>query len=423
MPGVWLTALRTDKFKTGTLSVTLLSQLRRETAALNAAVPSVLRRGSVRCPDMESAARELESLYGAALEPAVRRIGEIQAVGFLSSFAAEACLPAGAGLLRRVCAFMGDMLLAPNTRGGLLLPDYVDSEREKQLERIRGRVNDKYAYTVQRLIENMCACEDFSVYKLGSEQEAEAMTYLTVTRRYRELAAHAPAEVFYCGGADPAALADALREALSVMPRGDLDDDIGTDIRMNAMEEAPRLFTERMDVTQGKLAIGWRLGACMEDPDPAALRVMNAVFGGGVTSKLFLNVREKLSLCYYASSVVDLHKGLLLVTSGIDFDKFDAARDEIFAQLRAVQQGDITDGELDAAKKFVASGLRAVMDSPLELENWWLSQNLDGSDCAPDELAALCEAVTREDVVRAASGAECDAIYFLKGGEGEDDGE
>lgn len=421
MPGVWLTALRTDKFRTGTLSVSLLSQLRRETAALNAAVPSVLRRGSVRCPDMESAAQALESLYGAALEPTVRRIGEIQAVGFLSSFAAEDCLPPGADLLRHVSVFLGDMLLAPNTRGGLLLPEYADSERDKQLERIRGRVNDKYAYAVQRLIENMCSCEDFSVYKLGDEQEAEAMTYRTVTRRYRELVAHAPAEVFYCGGARPAALADALREALAVMPRGELDGDIGTDIRMNAVEETPRLFTEHMDVTQGKLAIGWRLGDYMEDPDPAALRVMNAVFGGGVTSKLFMNVRERLSLCYYASSVADLHKGLLLVTSGIDFDKFDAARDEIFAQLRAVQQGEITDGELEAAKKSVASGLRAVMDSPMDLENWWLSQNLDGSDCAPDEMAALCEAVTRDDVVRAAAGAECDAVYFLTGREAESD--
>ena len=127
----------------------------------------------------------------------------------------------------------------------------------------------------------------------------------------------------------------AVSGALEALPRGEIDWDLGTEIRMNSVEEQPRVFKEHMDVSQGKLAIGWRLGECMEEPDMAKLRVFNAVYGGSVTSKLFTNVREKRSLCYYASSGVDIQKGLLLVSSAVNFENFGAAREEILAQLEA----------------------------------------------------------------------------------------
>lgn len=114
----------------------------------------------------------------------------------------------------------------------------------------------------------------------------------------------------------------ATRDALSALPRGGIDYDLGTDVRMNALEEAPRYVEEELPVSQGKLVIGFRLGECMEDPDIAALHVFNSVYGSGTSSKLFMNVRERLSLCYYASSIIDIHKGIMLVASGIEFEKF-----------------------------------------------------------------------------------------------------
>jgi predicted Zn-dependent peptidase len=153
----------------------------------------------------------------------------------------------------------------------------------------------------------------------------------------------------------------------------------------------------------------------MEDPDLASLLVFNAVFGGGSTSKLFMNVREKLQLCYYAGSLVDTHKGLLLVSSGVEFSDRDAAQAEIFAQLDAMRRGEITDEELNAARSGVASDLRSLEDSQGELEGFYLAAALDGPECSPPELAELCENVSREDVMAVANSLECDLIYFLRG--------
>ena len=421
MPGVFLSHLRSDKFKTACMSVTLLTQLRRETAAMNAVIPFVLRRGTTRYSDMEQLSRRMDELYGAAVEPVVRRICEIQCIGFYGSFPEPDYLPGGEALLGDTCALMAQLLLDPVTRGGLLLPQYVDSEREKLLDIIRSRMNDKRSYALTRCIEEMCCYEDFAVSRFGSESEAENIHYKKLTRHYRELIQTCPVEIFYCGKTDFKAVSAAMRDAFSAMPRGEIDYDIGTDLRMNAVEDHVRFVEEEMDVTQGKLVLGFRLGECMEEPDIPALYVFNAVYGSGATSKLFMNVREKLSLCYYASSAVYLHKGIMLVSSGIEFDKLDAARDEILAQLDSVRRGEITDDELRSAKKSVASDLRAVQDSIGELEGFYLSQALDGLDYGPTELAALAEDVTKEDVQAIAESIECDLIYFLKGS-GEEDG-
>lgn len=419
IPGVWLTALRSDKFKTGCLSINLLTQLKRETAAFNAVLPFVLRRGTRFHPDMQTIAAELDSLYGTGVEPIVRKIGEIQCIGFYASFPDHKYLPAGSEVFEKTANLSCEMLLAPNTRGGLFLPAYVESEKEKLLELIRSRVNEKRSYAHFRLLEQMCCYEDYAVSRFGTEDTAESIYYQKLTKYYHSLISASPVEIFYCGSMEASKVANILSDALSGMTRGEINYDIGTDIRMNAVEDKVRSFVDEMSVTQGKLVMGFRLGECMEEPDLAAIYVFNAVYGSGVTSKLFMNVREKLSLCYYASSLVDTHKGIMLVSSGVDFDKVDEAKSEILAQLEAVKSGDISDEELEAARRSVASDLCACLDSQGELEGFYLANSIDGLEFSPDELAALVCDVSREDVIKIASSVVLDAEYFLRGG-GED---
>lgn len=415
MPGVFLSALKTDKFKTAALSVTLLTQLDHEHAYLDALIPSVLRRGTVRHPDMASIMRRLEEMYGAAAVPVSLCVGEVKAMGFYSTFPEGRFLPGGADELADAAGLLGELLLAPNTRGGLLLPDYVNSERAKLAERIRAAKNDRISYAFQRLIEQMCSCEALSASVLSDPDEAESIHYTKLTRRYRDLLAASPVEVFYCGAEDYRVVRETVLGTLGALPRGELDFDIGTDVRMNAVEAEPRRFYETMDVGQGKLAMGWRLGDCMEEPDLAALRVFNAVYGGTATSKLFREIREARSLCYYASSGIDDVKGLLYVHSGIDKANYDAAVEGIMDELGKIGRGEISPDELAAAQRYCAQALRLVPDDPVELMMHYLKMNIIGADISPEELAAACEGVTAGEVAGIARGTECDAIYFLSG--------
>lgn len=415
-PGVWLTHLREDKFKTACFSVNLLSQLNRETASMNALIPYVLRRGTAAFPDMESLSSRMEDLYGTVIEPVIRRIGEIQSCGFLASFPEDDFLPAGDGVLKEALSLTLDLLLSPVTRGGLLLPGYVESEREKLLDLIASRVNNKRSYAVLRCMEEMCCCEDFATGRYGDEESCRSINYKKLSRHYRTLLQTSPIELFYCGRASLSEMRAFLRDRLSTLPRGEIDDEIGTEIRMNALKAEPRYTEEEMDVAQANLVIGWRLGECMEEPDFPAIYVFNEIFGGSPSSKLFLNVREKLSLCYYASSLIDIRKGLLLVSSGIQLSNLDAAQKEIFAQLDAVRNGEFSSEDLETAKSGVISDMRSIPDSQGALESFYLSQAIAGADYSPMDMAALVSEITAERVTAIAKSVECDQIYLLKQG-------
>ena len=137
-------------------------------------------------------------------------------------------------------------------------------------------------------------------------------------------------------------------------------------------------------MTKGKLALGFRTrGACVWEEDNPALLVFNALYGGTPTSKLFLNVREKLSLCYFASSMLEKFKGVMVVSSGIEFRNYEKAKAEILAQLDNCRTGAFEDWELEGARRAVISALRATMDAQGRLEDYWMGQAVAGREAPP----------------------------------------
>ena len=417
-PGVWLRAVHTNKFKSSYLSVTLLTPLAKETAGANALIPEVLRRGTAVHPDMEALSAALDELYGGAIEPAVRKKGETQCVGFVASFLDDAYALKGEKLLEPAADLLGELLLKPYTENGVFSAGYTAGEKANLIDRIRAQINDKRTYAVQRLTQEMCKYEAFGVDKLGDEESVSAITPESLWQRYQELLRTARVEVYYCGSADPDRVAEALRAALDKLPVNEDRVDPECSVRVTAGPE-PILVEETMDVSQGKLTMGFRTGGltCWEEDYPA-LTMCNAVFGGTTLSKLFMNVREKLSLCYYASSMMEKMKGLVLVSSGIEFDKYQTARDEILAQLEAVKRGEIEDWELEGSRRTLIGACLSALDDQGRQEEFWLGQSAAGLEESPEEFAARLEGVTREQVAAAARRWQLDTVYFLKGKEG-----
>lgn len=415
MPDTNLTCVKTDKFKTCCLSINFITKLDKETASKNALLPRILLRGTSTHPDMESINSVLDELYGARIVPMVRKKGELHCIGFLADFVDDDFVPKGENLLEKTAALLGEILLSPATSGGLLISDYVDSEKKNQIDEIRAGINDKRSYSIDRLFELMCQNEAFGINKLGSEKETQTITASSLTKHYKSLLASSKIEIFYCGAHEAAHVEQAVLQALLSLPRRGQAEIPVTDVRLQAAEKEPRSFTDKLEISQGKLTVGFRLGKTMLSPNYAALMVFNAVFGSSVTSKLFLNVRERLSLCYYASSMIEKHKGIMAVASGVEFTKFDEAHNEILAQLEAVKKGEITDWELQSAKRAVITSIKSTMDKPSGLEEMFFDQSVASIKMTPDDLAALADGVTRDEVSGIASGIELDTVYYLTG--------
>ena len=414
LPGVFLNHIRDSKFKTAVLSVSLLAQMDRVTASMNALIPLVLCRGTNNYPDIEKLSRRMDELYSLDVSPVIRSAGEVQATGLMLSFPEPKYLPVDGRYTQQAVDFLADILLNPLTRGGMLSKEYVKSEREKLAENIRSRINEKRGYSIARCGEEMCCYEAYSVGRLGSAEDCEDIGYVKLTKHYRELLQTAPVELIYCGSESFSSISGYIRTAFASMPRGEIDYDLGTDIRMNAVEDEPRYFEEQLDVTQGKLVIGFRLGEWMENPDFSVVTVFNTVYGGGVTSKLFRLVREQLQLCYYVGSRIDISKGLMFVYSGIDFANFEKTKEAVLSQLEEMKSGNISDEEMQWAKAGVRSDLRAIPDSPNALEGYYFKKILGGFDTSPEEYIEMLEDVTKEDLVELANSIVPDLVYFLR---------
>lgn len=411
MDRVYLTYLPAKKFKTSCLSAQFITPLRRETASYGALLPLVLQRGTMSCPDIQQLSAAMDRLYGAQINPTIRKRAECQCIGFVASVMDDSFAPQGEKLLEPTAALLGELLLDPVTRNGRYLAEYVDSERANLLDSIRSIRNDKRDWADLRLLQEMCRYEPYGVSRLGDETAAAAINNQKLHAYSQQMMAASRLELFYCGSAPISRVEDALLEAFAALPRGAGQDPQPP--RAVAAPAEPRIIHEAMDVTQGKLSMGFR---CATDDVPAMI-LANLLFGGTSNSKLFMNVREKLSLCYYASSAYHRQKRLITVSSGIEFQNYQKAYDEIMAQLAAVQAGRLEDWELEGARSTLLNAYASMGDSQGKLENFYLGQAATGQEDTPELLAEQVRHVTAERIFDAMQTASLDTVYFLKGKE------
>ena len=405
-----LTYLPAEKFKTSALSAQFVVPLAAESASANALIPSLLQRGTASSPDMGLLSARMDRLYGARIDSAVRKVGERLCVGFSASLVDDRYVPGGERLLEPAADLLGELLLDPAMEDGGFVPAYFESEKTNLLDAIRSQMNDKREWAARRLLEEMCAGEAYGVPRLGDEASAERLEADALLRHYRALLPQRM-EFIYCGSAPRERVEAALRRAFSALPRGQavpLPPCPPHPVREDVLH-----VTDSMDVTQGKLSMGF---SC-ESEDIPALLVGNSLFGGNSNSKLFLNVREKLSLCYYASSVFHRHKRLITVASGIEFQNYQRAYDEILVQLDAVQRGDLEDWELEGARSTLLNSYASLGDSQGKLEHFYLAQAAMDLDETPEELARQVREVTLDRVMEAMESVRLDTVYFLRGKE------
>ena len=326
----------------------------------------------------------------------------------------EAYAPGADGLTGKVAKLLADLLYDPYVAEGAFSPDYTGGERDNLLDRIAAQKNDPRAYAPKRLTELMCKNEPYGASALGTADQAKNITANKLYAAYQRALSEAQIELFYCGTL-PAEKVEAL--FAPVLPERKAQ---GVYVPHAEIVAAPageaREVVEEEKVGQGKLSLGFRTGGnCMTGGDPLAYWVFQVLYGGSTSSKLFLNVREKKSLCYYASAQFVSLKGVMLVNSGIENDAFETARDEILRQLQLCKDGDISPDEIESARKTLTGAWRAMLDEPMQLERYWLMQAIAGTLLTPEERIEALKGVTRERVVAAAGATALDTVYFMKG--------
>ena len=409
LPGVELRCFRDARFKQGCLSAQLVRPMASSEAAMNALLPSVLLRGTQQHPDLRSITMALDDLYGAAVGPLVRRVGDYQATGLYCGFMDERFALPGDRVLEPMTAFLRELLLESPLENGGFRREFVESEKRNLISSLECELNDKQVYAMGRLLKVMCREDSFGLPRLGEKEQVAAIDAVELYRHYQKILLESQIQLLYVGSAEPERVAALLkpvfdlpgRNPQTLMPQSDLRPSPDGDIE------------ETMEVTQGKLCMGFTTPVTNRTTDFAAMHLMNTLFGGGMTSKLFLNLRERQSLCYSVGSNYYGAKGIVTVSAGIDCDKKEAASGEILRQLECCCRGDFTQEELNAAKQALLSGLRATHDSPGAIESYYASNALGGLNWTPEEYMQAIDGVSPGQISRAAQSLRLHTRYFL----------
>lgn len=412
-----LHVMPTKRFKTYQFTLYAGVPLSDADVTRTALLPFVLRRGTAATPETRAFRERLDDLYGAGFGFDVMKRGDSHVIVFqLEVLQDRFARGAGESLLAAGMRLLGEVVTQPALENGAFLPNYVDTEKTTVRKRLEAIVNDKIRYAAERCIEEMCAGEAYRLNALGKIEDLPRLTPETLHAYYAEWLKRASFDL-YVTGDTTLDEASALAAESFRLPDGAP----GTYPKPADCGSAGEVKTvvERMDVTQGKLNMGLRIGVRYADDDYPAALMYNGILGAFPHSKLFINVRERASLAYYAASRYDGHKGILTIQSGIEIANFERASAIIREQLDAMARGDISELELSQTRAMITGQLRELRDSAPEMIAFHFNGVLSGRSRDADELIRQIEAVTRDDIVRVAERVKLDMIYFLRDGKEE----
>lgn len=401
--------IENNRFSTTHISVNLYLPLKSETVAVNALLPYVLSSCCKDYPDFSALNLRLSELYGADVGGIADKIGDTQVLKFFSFSVEDERIPDAIKLTDEACSLLFSMIFEPSVKDGRFLDADVEREKRLTLEKIAGIINDKRTYAISRITAQMYKDEAFGQLKTGSYDAVSKITGEDLFAAWQKVIKSAQIRIQVVGKKLPDGLFESLAVRLKSFERKPLE--INATIPKAPNSEVSRI-EEKMDVAQGKLVMGFCTDLVGNDKDTAFLAVFADLFGGGPYSKLFKNVREKYSLCYYCAARPNRTKGYLLVDSGVEPENAERAEKEILNQLEDIKKGDISAEDLAASIRSIKDSLICLNDSQSALDNWY-SMRLGDTPVSPKDYISAIEAVTLEDVIRAAEMYTLDTVYKI----------
>ena len=408
--GEFVTAVKDSRFKTMKISANIVAPLSSDTASANALLCGVLSRSTAAYPDFTALSKKLSSLYGAELNVSIRKTGDNQILSVSASGLDDRYTLEGESVAKELSLLLCGVLFEPNLSGEAFVSEDVEQERRQLLDVIDSEFNDKRIYATGQMIRHMCENEIFGMKRYGTAEKINEATPESLYQTWKNLLDTAVFEIIYIGDSSPDKAQRVFKDAFASTKRNPAS--VQTEVIRKAGE--PKHITEEMNVSQSKLVMGFRSGIAYPDKEVAAALLMCAVLGGTAHSKLFCNVREKQSLCYYCSSYYEKVKGLVIIDSGVEGENVEKLEKGILKEIDDMKNGVITDFEVEATKLAIVNAYNTSNDTVSGIESWYSNQIIGDGFKSIEEMTDIINSVTKEEVVAAANKLTLDTVYVLK---------
>lgn len=423
--GLSFTYIEDPKYRVDTITVRLLLPLEENMPQIYQMLGMLMVDSTSVYPDKAKMSEKLKSLYGAEQNYTFARIGDRVVLGFSLRCIGDRFTIDGENITTEAAKLLLELLFSPNASDGAFNKKYFEMARREVIEAIKSISNNRHNYALRRSREVAFEGEPASFHPYGTIEAAEKLTPEQIYCEYEKMLSIAGISVTFCGSGHNTEASELVKDRITEFAVNRLEkhaDDILVDsclISPSPLKPEVKEVREKIEQEQLKLVLGFKT----KGEDIYAEKLACMIYGGTDFSKLFTNVREKLSLCYYCQSFMMDFKRAMFVDSGVDTANEPLARKEILHQLDLLKKGDFTDEELENTKKSLCGSIRIVPDVSEDINSWNYLRQSRGTDITPEQEIALIKEVARERVVEAANGFMLDSVYVLEpekenGGEG-----
>lgn len=378
--GVYFSSITDKRYKKNLISVAFSTQLSEDTATENVIVPVLLTKCNSKLPTYKAFNNKMSRLYASGIGGTAGRQYDLQTISFGAYYLDDIYALSGEKMTGIMTDILIDCLTSPVTENGVFSEKFVELEKKTVIDNIETAINDKRSYAIERAMKTICKGEPASVCSYGTVEKAKLITSDSAYKAYRRMLETMPCEIICTGCSDFDGVAEKFAAAFEKIGRHDIEN---TTIALSPVKTQTEEVTERLTVNQSKLVLGFK----SHSDDDAALVLLQKIFGGTTSSKLFRNVREKMSLCYYCSAARNDLKGIMLVNSGVENENIEKTKEAVIDQLEEIKNGNFTNEDINFAEMAIKNDFKSVADSAGNVSNWYFDCIRKNDIVTPEEKA------------------------------------
>lgn len=408
--GVYFSSITDKRYKKNLISVAFSTQLSEDTATENVIVPVLLTKCNSKLPTYKAFNNKMSRLYASGIGGTAGRQYDLQTISFGAYYLDDIYALSGEKMTGIMTDILIDCLTSPVTENGVFSEKFVELEKKTVIDNIETAINDKRSYAIERAMKTICKGEPASVCSYGTVEKAKLITPDSAYKAYRRMLETMPCEIICTGCSDFEGVAEKFAAAFEKAGRHDIEN---TTIALSPVKTQTEKVTERLTVNQSKLVLGFK----SHSDDDAALVLLQKIFGGTTSSKLFRNVREKMSLCYYCSAARNDLKGIMLVNSGVENENIEKTKEAVIDQLEEIKNGNFTNEDINFAEMAIKNDFKSVADSAGNVSNWYFDCIRKNDIVTPEEKLGRYLGVSKERIIAAAKSMVLDSVYVLTGNE------
>lgn len=411
---IYFNGYEEDKFKSNMLTVKFILPLESNTASKYAIIPYILTMGNREYETIIMLNKKLNSLYGSNILVDVKKKGAYQIISVGINFIDKRYMFGNKDISEECCNLLFSILNNPHLEGVFFDEKNIKIAKRQMLNKINIRVNNKNLYAIDRCNDIMFENEKLQVHKYGCKQDINFLDRQDLKEAYYDVINKSRIEIIYIGSGNI--------ESIKEICKSSIKREYGfcnfvVNFKNSILKNKSADVEETMKVSQSKLVIGFKCEEEINEKLAREFMVMDMLFGRAPFSKLFLNVREKMNLCYNCNSIYDKYSNTMLVFMGLDSKDKDKALKETLKQLKKIQEGMFGYQDLDNIKSLLNNIYLQSKDSLESMTERYFSQLLFGTERSIDEEMDLLEKISKDEIMDVAGKLKLDTVYLLKGGE------